>query len=405
MTAKRLTVSLFVLTLIVALPQLSETIYAPSLPQLAIDFATSESLSEYTLTIYLIGFALGVLVWGTISDRYGRKPCLVAGFSVYILACIGCYLTRSIHMLLFTRLIQAFGASVGSVLGQAVARDAIRPEDRGRVFSTISMAMAFAPGIGPVIGGLTTQFFHWNRVFLVLVMLGLFTTLAIVFRLPETHPAIDRNVNGIAIYRKCLSAMVRNPVTLGYAFMVGAVNGIIFGYYAEAPFFFINGLSLPAASFGLMAFFICLPLALGGWISRRLHEKKLAGRRIIQWGIGLMLFGSLAFLLGTRFAWISPVASRLAVAQSLLWVTVVMTGITMVIPNCLSQALEPYGRFAGTAASLFGFGYYLVIAAFTGMMGHMHDGTLLQLPLFIFLVSALMLLVFRLTLSRRGQHA
>ncbi|MFP3017654.1 MAG: MFS transporter [Candidatus Tisiphia sp.] len=127
---------LYIIILMVIIPTLSETIYAPSLPDLAKDLKISANLAEYTLTIFLFGFAVGVLIWGNLSDFYGRKPCVLTGFLIYALSCFICYLSDNINMLLAARFMQAFGASVGSVLGQAIARDIIKPAERGKIFST-----------------------------------------------------------------------------------------------------------------------------------------------------------------------------------------------------------------------------------------------------------------------------
>ncbi|XVN42425.1 MAG: MFS transporter [Candidatus Rickettsia vulgarisii] len=110
----------WLIVLIVGLPQFSETVYTPSLPDIAHALHTSESMVEYTLTIYLFGFALGTLFWGKISDQFGRKICVISGIIIFILGCLGCYLGNTIEALSISRL----GGSVGSVLGQAISRNA-----------------------------------------------------------------------------------------------------------------------------------------------------------------------------------------------------------------------------------------------------------------------------------------
>jgi len=386
-------VPLYLIILIVAIPQLSETIYVPSLPDLARDFNITANLSEYTLSIYLCGFAVGVLIWGSVSDFYGRKPCLIAGLVIYLCSCFLCYKSDNINMLLFARFIQAFGASVGSVLGQAIARDAIKPEERGKLFSSVSMAMAFAPAIGPLIGGGIIEFYHWSYVFIALMIIAIFTILMVIFKLVETNQNIGIKREIIPLYRSCFMQMIKDKRILGFAFLIGAVNGILFGYFAEAPFYFITSLNFPSSLFGMISFSICIPLALGGFISRKLINKIKADNLVLM-GIILMVIGSLCFFTSSLFGMINENNITASVIQTLIWVGVVVTGISIVIPNVLSQALENYGNFAGTAASLFGFIYYLIVACFTLLMANMHNGSLIILPLFMLIVSIMMVVVF-----------
>ncbi len=398
-----LSVPLYIIILVVALPQLSETIYIPSLPDLARDLSISYNQAEYTLTIYLSGFAIGVLIWGNISDYHGRKPCLLSGFLIYILACIACYFSSTIDFLLVSRFFQAFGASVGSVVGQAIARDAIQPENRGKLFSTVSIAMAFAPAVGPIIGGSISQLFHWSSVFIALIFIASILIWLISTQLSETNPNLHVNKNVLLLYKKCFSKMIADRRVMGFSFLIGAVNGILFGYFAESPFYFIENFGLSSSVFGLLSFFICVPLAIGGFISRRLHAKKFTSDQIIHYGAYFMCAGSSMFFISVWFGFIQmEQLQQIAIIQTLLWVSLVVAGISMIIPNCLSQALEPYGEFAGTAASLFGFSYYLLVSLFTALMGHMHDGSLLSMPLFMLIVSLSTLIVFKTMVIRKG---
>ncbi|WP_417905176.1 multidrug effflux MFS transporter [Candidatus Tisiphia endosymbiont of Micropterix aruncella] len=392
---------LYIIILMVIIPTLSETIYTPSLPDLAKDLKISANLAEYTLTIFLFGFAVGVLIWGNLSDFYGRKPCILTGFLIYTLSCFICYLADNINMLLAARFMQAFGASVGSVLGQAIARDIIKPAERGKMFSTIAIAIAFAPAIGPIIGGFVIKFYHWSAVFLVLIVIAIFIMVLISARLPETNLNLRTERLVIPLYKECFGKMIKDPRLLGLAFLTGAVNGILFGYFTEAPFYFISGLNILTSSFGMISFFICIPLALGGLISKKMHKLQKTSDNIIFAAIKVMCLGSLLFLLSSYFNLINKDNVTGSLLQTLLWLGIIMTGITMIAPNCLSQALEDYGKFAGTAASLFGFMYYIIVTSFTALMGYMHNGSLTQLPLFMLIISISMMLVFHIVINKQ----
>src|SRR5438105_5944435 len=129
--------AIWLIVLIVGLPQLSETVYTPSLPDIADGMKTSEAMVEYTLTIYLLGFAIGTLFWGILSDKIGRKPCVLAGLLIFIVGCIGCYYSSTITELMLARFIQALGGSIGSIIGQAICRDAFHGQSLGKAYSLI----------------------------------------------------------------------------------------------------------------------------------------------------------------------------------------------------------------------------------------------------------------------------
>ncbi len=181
---------LWLLVLIVGLPQLSETVYTPSLPDVAQTFGIAHYLVEYTLTIYLFGFAIGTLFWGKISDKYGRKPSLLAGLILYVFGCVGCFYAASFKAFMINRFIQAFGGSTGSVLGQVICRDAFSGSVRGKVFSIIGSALAFSPAIGPVIGSFVAEAWQWPALFVLLSFIGLLVIFFIIILLPETYSPV-----------------------------------------------------------------------------------------------------------------------------------------------------------------------------------------------------------------------
>lgn len=395
-----LIVPLYLIVLLVAIPQLSETIYVPALVELTKSFKISPNSAELTLTTYLLGFGVGVLIWGTLSDKIGRKPGFILGLLIYIAACYGCYITKNIESFYVLRFLQAFGASVGSVLGQAVARDAIQPEQRGKLFSIISMAMAFSPALGPIIGSTVVHYSRWENLFLVLIMIATLTLVLIVSRLPETRDISKLpTTNFIERYIGCLKQMSLDKMVLGYGFLVGAVNGILFGYFAEAPFFFMESLDLSSEYFGVLSFLICIPLLCGGWISHWMHDKKMPHLKILNVGILFITVGSIIFLTFTYFDIISEGQVFSSIIYSCLFIFIIMMGVSIVIPNALSHALQNYGQFAGTAASLFGFYYYCFVAIFTALMSEMHNGELSSLPLFFLIIGTLMFIVKKITLN------
>ena len=179
--------AIWLIILMAGLPQFAETVYTPTLPEIANALKTSVPMVEYTLTIYLFGFAIGTLFWGKLSDSIGRKSCVIAGLFIFILGCIGCYFSNTITLLLISRFVQAFGGSIGSVLTQTICRDAFQGPSLGKVYASVGSALAIFPAIGPVIGGTIASNFAWFNIFLVLLVAATLLLVLVIIYLPETH--------------------------------------------------------------------------------------------------------------------------------------------------------------------------------------------------------------------------
>jgi Bcr/CflA subfamily drug resistance transporter len=380
---------LWLLILIAGLPQVSETIYSPSLPDIAHSLAVPDSWVEYTLTIYLAGFAVGTLFWGKLSDRLGRKPCLLIGIAVFILGCVGCYFSTSITQLMISRFLQSFGGSTGSVLGQAITRDVFRGVERGKVYSTVAAALFLSPAIGPFIGGAIDQFFGWTSIFLVLMIAGILVFLSTMFKLPETHS----NRTASTSLSKIARNLIRDKHVLGYGLVVAAANGIHFSYYAEGPFYLIDLLGLSPSVYGLTFIGFGFMGILGAWLSRTLHQY-FSSKSILWKGILIQLSAVSFFLIATLTLEIFPLPPLISIIVTVGSMATLSAGTAMIVPNCLSLALEDYQHAVGTASSLFGFFYYTLASLMTLFMGLLHNDTKYSMPLYFFGIVLLILVVF-----------
>lgn len=288
--SKKLSISLLIA--LVGFPQISETIYTPALPDVTKSLGTTAFLVEATLAIYFLGFALGVLVWGAISDWIGRKPTMLVGICFYGIATIVCGQTSSIETLLAWRFFQAFGASVGSIITQTILRDAYDGKERAKLFSIMSGALAFSPAIGPLLGGFITQYFGWRANFISLSVLAGILLAWTFLSLKETRP--EKTVMLSLTQMKALArSMLTSRQLWGHVFLISGTNGILFGFYQEAPFVFIEQLGVSPCVYG------CFGLLIAG---ATLAASRVSYRWSHHWSSSVLIrLGSFCILSGVFY--------------------------------------------------------------------------------------------------------
>ena len=374
--SNQLKVGLTLIFCLVSLPQLSETIYTPALPAVAKGLATSVNAVESSLSIYFLGFALGVLSWGALSDILGRRTTLLSGLVIYVLSCFACLKAQNIETLLFWRFLQAVGASVGSVITQTMLRDLYDGKERARIFALLSGVLSLSPAIGPILGGFLSEGWGWRSNFIFLLCLGLILYIWSLLKLPETRPnhVLRPSVNQFAILGKKMFSSQR---LWGHVLLIGAANGILFGFYQEAPFIFIERMGINPSTYGLLGLVVASATLLSAGICYGLNGK-YSQEDLVYAGAFITTLGGLFLLLIEFFGYFQLSGMVMIIAAFFL----TFIGIGLIIPNSLSIALREYQNMAGTAGSLFGALYYIVIAFATWGMSWIHDGSTLPLPVY-----------------------
>jgi DHA1 family bicyclomycin/chloramphenicol resistance-like MFS transporter len=334
-----------VLAVLAATGTLATNILLPSLPQMALSLNVSSAAVTSAITVFLAVFALGQLVVGPISDRYGRRWPVLTGFAVFFAGSLWCYLAYDLPSLLVGRIIQAAGACATSVLSRAIARDLYSGAALGRAMALMMIAMAAAPGFSPLLGGALDHAFGWRSEFVFVAVFAALGAVAYGAALGETHRSSRIPLNPVAIAKTYLGLAADRRFLIPAA-TVGLILGALFSMFSAAPRVLIEGLHL--SPLGLGWFFAGTVLFVFG---AGMLATKLAPRvgldRAVQFGLVLTAIGSVAVLLVSMF---DPEFVPFLAAMS-----VFVLGMGIVNPLGTAQALSPFGEKAGAASALLGF--------------------------------------------------
>lgn len=341
---------LWLLTLLIMFPQLVETIYSPALPDIARAFQVGSERAAQTLSVYFVAFAVGVALWGWLSDHIGRRPAMMAGLLCYGAGSSLALVAPGFSVLLMVRMVVAMGAAAGSVVVQTMLRDSYESTALARVFSVMGAALAISPVFGLVSGGWLVSLYGHTGVFVALASLALVLLTLTAFLLPETRSENTSSARlGGLVYR-----MAGDGRLWKNAVLVALLNTMIFSYYSLAPFLF-GQLGWSPRAFGWTGILLAFASLSGSLWNRKLLSIGLSPEQLVKSACLLALLSGIA-------AW---------VLQQSVWILLPMAGIVVAygiaIPNVLSQALSQYREQAGAAGALFGLVYYMLLGMMLGL--------------------------------------
>lgn len=350
---------LWLLALITFSGTLAMHVFVPALPLAARDLGASAGSLQLTISFYILGLALGQLFYGPISDRYGRRPVLMVGLTLYTIASIAAALTPGAGALIAIRLLQALGGCAGLVLGRAIVRDGSGLADSTRRLATMNLIVVLGPGVAPLIGTAVSETLGWRAIFIGLAAMGVANLLLTWRVLPETaRPGAGADFRAVMRgYRRLL----RSPAFLGYAVGGSLATTPMYAFISAAPFIFTSDLGRPAHEVGSYLAFVVAAIWLGNFVSSRLVGRVRVGR-LLTGGGAISLLGGLVLLAGAA-------SGHLSLASTLAGAALFTFGAGLASAPALAEAMSVDPHLAGSASGFYGFIQMAIGAFATSLAG------------------------------------
>ncbi|TAL64890.1 MAG: Bcr/CflA family efflux MFS transporter [Burkholderiaceae bacterium] len=350
---------LWLLVMITISGTLAMHMFVPALPAVGRDFGASIAAMQLTISVYILGLAGGQLVYGPLSDALGRRPLLIVGLGLYVVAGLAAAVSTNVHTLVTARLFQALGGCAGLVLGRAIVRDTASAGEAVRDLALLNLVMMIGPGLAPLMGSLLVVGLGWRSIFVALAALGAVTFLFSWRLLPETGRPTGRLKAGTLLrdYR----ALLRSPSFVGFAIGGGCTTTSIYAFIAAAPFIISTQLHRPLPEVGLYLGLLMMGMALGNAITRYLASS-VALERLLVTASGVSVLSALALLAVVLLGDMTVVD-----AIGLMFLFAVGAGAAS--PAALTKALGVDTRLVGSAAGLYGFTQMAVGALCTSLVG------------------------------------
>jgi MFS transporter, DHA1 family, multidrug resistance protein len=355
-----------VLVLSAALGPFAMHLLVPAIPLLASDFAVPYGTAQLVVAVYLVGFSVAQLAYGPLSDRYGRRPLLLAGVALFLAATAICAFATSIEALLAARAAQAVGGVAGMVLSRAIVTDCFGRDKSAAVLGYITMAIVICSLASPAAGGFISDRWGWRAGFLLLLLPALFVFLATYLRLPETNASPGGALSPASLART-YDALLHQRHFLAIAVALALNSASWFAFIASMPFIVITQMGRPASDYGLFIAIVSLGYVAGNFLAGR-FSSRLGTRRMMTIGTVIMTAGAVLIPAGALLFPASPWALFLPMT-----ITVLGGGVFM--PNAMATALALAPQSAGAASGLLGFIQMSLSALATVLVGSLHDGT------------------------------
>jgi len=360
-----------ILGLLAAMGPLCIDMYVPGMLDVQNDLHASAADVQITLSAFLIGYAVGQLFYGPISDRFGRKTVLLTGIFLFTMASMAAAMARNIETLIVFRFLHAIGGGAGMVLARAIVRDIYPSSEVARLMSVLSMITMSGPLVAPIIGGYLVVLGGWSAILWLLTCFGVVFFFVVAFTIEESHPEENRlQLNFITTF-KAYGEVFLDRNSFAYVACTAFSAGGIFAYISTSPFVFIEIYGLRADYFGYVYAIVIAGLIIGALINTRLVSQ-LGIDRLISYGLVLRLMGIALLLLLTIF----DLGGMYGVIIAII---IAMSPSIVINANASAGVLHIFPKTAGTASAAIGAVMFGCGAVSGPIVGLMYDGTIMPL--------------------------
>ncbi|PMN65380.1 purine nucleoside transporter PunC [Enterovibrio norvegicus] len=325
---------------------LATDMYLPAFENIRLEMGTTQSMIGLSLTVFLLGMALGQVVYGPLSDRIGRIKVLVGGMALFTVATVACFLSDSIEVFLAARFVQALGACSASVIWQAIVIDRYDSKTSQRVFATVMPLVALSPALAPLAGAALESHFGWRSIFIALVGLGVLLVVT-TLRQEESAPAIDTNEKMGAKLVSDYKHIVSSRKFVGNMLIFAGCSAAFFAWLTGSPFV-MTEMGYSGADIGMSYVPQTIAFIVGGYSCRALLNK-YDGSVLLPWYVGLFIASVSAIFV---VSWQSDVTTIMPVLIPFCFLAVANGAIYPIVVN---KALEDFKHCSATAAGLLNF--------------------------------------------------
>jgi len=365
-------VLLAVLALLSAFTPLSIDMYLPALPVIATELHGSEADLQLTLSAFMIAFGVGQVFYGPAGDRFGRRPVILVGVGVYVLASIGCAFAAAAGYLVMLRLFQGLSACGSVVLARTMVRDLAERDQAARAMSLMMACTSIAPMLAPLLGGQILWFLGWRAIFFILAGIGTVAWLAAFIRLPETlRPEYRQPLVFGEILRR-FGQLLRHRAFMGYALTSTFQFATLLSFLSGSPFVFIEHYGVPPRLYGLLFGGMVVFMTIGSLLNAR-FAPVFGSAKILRYVVfAPLVTGTTALILGQ----IESRTGAIGMWPFVLCIAPQIATVGVVGANATVLALQRYPHMAGTASSLMGLMQFGFGAIFGALVGQALDGTI-----------------------------